>query len=228
MGNNTIVNLRKSNYEKYNNRKRVFLPFDRIYPQFNNNHNFTSTTWLPAVGSTGWRVAASPRFKQLKSSYLTAPVINTAAISVGVTWRVPDDFYGGEKAHVWLVFAKYNSTTSSGSVTYSVQYNDVRILDYNNGTGTPEPMKAIPANALDTAISEAIYTDNDSYPQVRRWCPMRGERGTINAGKIHHHDFLDLRVQANAATNGASIMVLGLEIEYEVRCRGNVTERYSD
>jgi hypothetical protein len=101
-------------------------------------------------------------------------------------------------------------------------------LDYDTGVGTPEVLKAAPATALDTALGETLYFDHDSYTNVYRWSPARGMRGTINGAKVHPHDFVDFKLAINHAKNGASMMVLGLEIEYEVRVRGNIPERYSD
>jgi hypothetical protein len=225
--NNTIVNLRKSNYEKYNNRKRVFIPADKIYPQFNTNHNFTSTTWLTGIGpaaTSGWRVATGPRFKRLQASNMICPVLNTSAQALALTWRIPDDFYGGEKTHVNLVFAQYNTTTSSAEIGYNIAYTPWRIRDFGTGSGTPEPAKAVGATAMSTACTETLTFSSSTY----RWAPYRGMRGTINAGLLQSWDFVEFYITTPHAHNGGSIMVLGIEIEYEVRMRGNCHEKYSD
>jgi len=221
--NNTIVSLRKSNYEKYSTRKRVFVPADAVAPVIFSPANHTTTTYLAARGSS-----YGTQIRKIKSSGLYAPIMDTLNLTVAIPWRVPDDFYPGEKTHVRLVFAKYNTTTSTSTFAYTVVYNTKHILDYNNkGTATEEIITAVPATALSTALGETLTFDDDTI-KVQRFSPYRGMRGTINAGLIEKRDFVDFLVTAGAQTQGASIALLGLEIDYEVGLRGSVDELYKD
>jgi hypothetical protein len=227
MANNTIVNLRRSNYEKYDNRKRVFVPTNGVIPRMFNTGNQTTTTWLNAVGPKN--TSAAPKVRRLKNSNLFCPLINTADQTVAVQWRVPDDFYGGEKTHVYLVVAKYNTTTSTNTMTYAVKYNPIRVIDYG-ASGTPEALKAASSTAMDTALSETLSAGRRTENRygMYRWSPTRGMRGTINAGKIQAQDIVDFNIAVSAASNGMSLMILGIEVDYERRLRGNVIEKYSD
>lgn len=217
--NTTISNQPLGAYTPLFSRKKVFVPVfpNGVNPRVATNDGTTTTALLASVGTQ------SVLFKEIKNNTLrtVGALLSASGDEVCISWKVPDDFYGGENAHVWMVFASKPTTTTACTVSYDVVYSCAKVQDHASFSGT-EAFTA-PTTAMSTDCDEALNIVSDT-----RYAAYRGMRGTINAALVELNDFVSFKIAADAApTGGGKIFVLGLEIDYAIRKREPTIEIYS-
>lgn len=223
MASKSRTNIKMGDYNKFFPRKKVFIPsVPAGVPasvRCTGRAGAGDTTTTVYLYATGDQVKA---FADINSQHIVLPHMSASGDEVCLWWQAPDDFYGGDKTHVWLLFANDGPTTTTVRVPYTVVYSAEKIVDY--AAGSP----AVSGEALDeadtdlsTAISETIKMDG-----LTQYATYRGERGTINAGLIDHGDIVTFKIEAGTIVSNGTISVVGLEIDYAIRMREQTIELY--
>jgi hypothetical protein len=207
-----------ADYNKFLTRKKVYLP---LYPNavaLTLNQNLRGATTTTAIFQSNGSSPAN--FDLIGSSYVRGVKLTTNGQTISLDWRLPDDFYGGDDTHFWLVWSKEASTTTC-SVGYDMLYGINTIIDWN-GSGTADAL-AVAATAMDTDLDE-VASFTDAKNGTRR-ALVRSMRGTINGGKLTSNDLLTLLIRLDQApVDGGIIHAVAVEVDYAIRMRDSEIE----
>jgi hypothetical protein len=212
--NETKSNKLMSDYNTMFSRKKVFVP---SWPTNMNPVGTFEATTTVALYPIGDQVKA---VADVNSTHLIAPRLTASGDEVVLTWKVPDDFHGGEPTHVWMLWANDGPTTTTVRVSYDVKYSVFKVVDYAEGRAGEAITE--PSTAMSTDLDETVKMDG-----LTKYAPYRSMRGTINGGLVTTEDYVMFKIEADAApiSNG-TMSVLGLEIDYALRIRDKAIERY--
>jgi hypothetical protein len=193
-------------YSPLFSRKKVFIP---AVPQgvalagvFGVGNSPTTTTHLQSAGDQPCRIA------NINTKHLYGVSMAAANDEWVYNWRVPDELY-------------------PATVSYDLKYDAYKVVDYDSShTYTPETA-AEASTAMSTDLDEAaVLSTGGGASQLTQYAPYRSMRGTINGGLLNQQDFVSFKFELDAApTEGSSIYLLGIEIDYALRVRERLVEK---
>jgi hypothetical protein len=212
-------------YSPLFSRKKVFIP---AVPQgvalagvFGVGNSPTTTTHLQSAGDQPCRIA------NINTKHLYGVSMAAANDEWVYNWRVPDELYPGDAVHVWAIWAPNHVSTTTATVSYDLKYDAYKVVDYDSShTYTPETA-AEASTAMSTDLDEAaVLSTGGGASQLTQYAPYRSMRGTINGGLLNQQDFVSFKFELDAApTEGSSIYLLGIEIDYALRVRERLVEK---
>jgi len=218
------MSSRISDYSPIFSRKKIFLPavpqglkLDGVYAVGNSP---TTTTHLQSAGDQPCRLV------NVNSTHLYGVSMAAQNDEAVTNWRVPDDMFCGEAVHVWALWAPNHVSTTTATVSYDLKYDAYKVVDYNSSHAYTPEAAAEGSTAMSTDLDEAVtLSTGGGASQLTQYAPYRSMRGTINGGTLSQQDFVSFKFELDAApTEGGSIYLLGIEIDYALRVREQLVE----